>query len=137
MEVSEERRLHDFGNDPADAAAREADSLGSTLGQVEHAAANEGAAIVDGDDDAAAAVGDPQTRTERQAAMSCSHCVLIEALARCGAAAGFVAVKGSYAGKASAAGGTDRCIGVQPGIMGVMPMMVVVIVMVAVMPGFR
>ena len=57
-------RLHDFGDNPADAAPGQADDLRCTLGQVEHPAANEGAAIVDGDDDAAAAVGDFQLGAE-------------------------------------------------------------------------
>ena len=113
----------------------QADGACRALGEIEHAAANEGATIVDRHDDAAAAMGDAELGAERQRAMSCGHGVLVEALARRGAGAGFIAVIGGDAGEGTA--GAHRCIGVQPGILlGVMLVMMVMLLVMAVMPGF-
>lgn len=46
----------DFGGDAADTGAGEADGAGCARGEVEHAAANERATVIDGDDDALAAM---------------------------------------------------------------------------------
>src|SRR5579859_2460231 len=81
---------HDFGSDLADAA--EADGAGRAGGEVEHPAANERAAVVDGDDDGAAAMGHAEPGAERQRAVRAGHGVLVEALARGGPAAGLVAI---------------------------------------------
>jgi hypothetical protein len=48
----------DFGGDAADTGAGQADRTGSPRGQVEDAATDERTAIIDGHDDAAAAMGD-------------------------------------------------------------------------------
>ena len=53
----------------ADAGAGQADGAGSARGEVEHAPLDEGTAVVDGDDHAAAAMGDAQLGAERQRAM--------------------------------------------------------------------
>ena len=97
----------------ADAGAGQADGAGGAGGEVEHAAADERATVVDGDDDAAAAMGNPEPGAERQAAMRRGHGVLVEARARRGLAAGFIAVKRGHAGEAVAA--ADRGVGVAPG----------------------
>ena len=60
----------DLGGDAADAGAGEADGARSARREVEDAAANERAAVIDGDDDAAAAMGDPQLGAERQRAVA-------------------------------------------------------------------
>src|SRR5258708_6610056 len=83
---------------PAAAGAGEPHGAGCTRRQVEHAAADEGAAVVDGDNDAAAAMGDLEPGAERQRAVGAGHCVLVEARAGGGLAAGFVAVIGGHAG---------------------------------------
>src|ERR1700749_4683114 len=86
--------LHDLGDDAADAGAGEADRAGSARRQVEHAASNERAAVVDGDDDTAVTMSDLQLGAEGQSAVGRSHGVLVKALARGGLAAGLVAIKG-------------------------------------------
>ena len=124
-----------FRDDTADAAAGEADGMRGALGEVEHAAANERSAIVDGDDDAAAAVSDLQLGAERQGAVGGGHGVLIEALAGGGLVAGLVAVIGRDPRETAAAGRADRRIGVEPGILGFV-LVVMMMVVAAVMPGF-
>ena len=64
-----ETRYNDLGDDAADAGAGQADGAGGAGGQVEHPAADERAAVIDGDDDAAAAMGDPELGAERQGAV--------------------------------------------------------------------
>jgi hypothetical protein len=86
----------DLGGDVADAGRRQADRTGGARGQVKHAAADERTTVVDGDDDAAAAMGHPELGTERQRTVGRRHGVLIETLARGGLAARFVAVKLSH-----------------------------------------
>src|SRR6202790_2899272 len=103
---------------------------------------HEGAAVVDGDDDAAAAMGHPELGAERQGAMGCGQGILIEALAGGCLAAGFVAVEGGHPRKAAPRTRRrgDRGIGVAPGsrsrairtIAGVVEVMVVAMMM----PGF-
>src|SRR6202007_188526 len=58
--------LDDLGDDAADAGASQADRAGSARGQVEYPAADEWAAVVDCDDDAAVATRDPELGAERQ-----------------------------------------------------------------------
>ena len=117
--------------DPADAGAGEAYCAGGAGREVEDAAADEGAAVVDGDDDAAAAMGDPEPGAERQTAVSRGHGVLVEARSGGGLAAGFVAVKGSHAGEAAAGAAAHGRVGVTPGriagMMGVMMMMMMAV----------
>src|ERR1700733_14855872 len=93
----------DFGGDTADAGASQADGAGSARGQVEHAATNEGPTVIDGDDDACTAMGDPQSGAEWQRAVGAGHGVLIEVLAGGRPATGFVAVIGGHAREAVAA----------------------------------
>src|SRR5207302_8028048 len=76
------RGLHDLGGDLADAGRRQADRTRGAGGEVEHASLDEGATVVDRDDDAAAVVGDAQLGAERQRAVGGRHAVLVEALAR-------------------------------------------------------
>src|ERR1700709_608507 len=90
----------DLGGDLADAGAGQADGTGRARGKVEHAPLDEGTAVVDGNDDALAAVGHPQLGAERQRAVGAGHGVLVEASTRSGLAAGFVAVEGSHSGEA-------------------------------------
>jgi len=107
--VGRQRALgDDFRGDAADAATCEADGAGSTRGEVEHTAANERAAVIDGDDDALAAMCDAQLGAERQRTVRRGHGVLVEALARGSLAAGLVAVKGRDAGEAAAGAGGRR-----------------------------
>ena len=56
----------DFGSDAADAGTGQTDRAGRARGQVEYAAANKWPAVVDGDDDAAAAMGHLELGAERQ-----------------------------------------------------------------------
>src|SRR4029077_8707242 len=58
--------LHDLGDDAANASASQADRAGSARGQVKHPAADERAAVVDCDDDAAVATRDSEHGAERQ-----------------------------------------------------------------------
>ena len=88
---------NDLGDHTADAAAGQTDHAGGTFRKIQHTTADERTAIIDGDDHAAAAMGDPQPGSERQMAMGGGHGVLIEALAGCGAATGFIAVIGGHA----------------------------------------
>src|SRR4029077_1383411 len=106
----------DLGGHPADAGASQADGTGSTRGEVEHAATDERATVIDGDDNAAAAMGHAQPSAERQRTVGRGHSVLVEARAGSGLAAGLIAVEGGYAREAAAAGRRgDRGIGVTPG----------------------
>ena len=107
------QRLHNLGDNAANAAARQPDRAGGTFRQIQDTAADERAAIIDGDHHAAAAVGNPQLGPERQTAMGGGHGVLVEALAGRGSAAGFTAVIGGYAGERPAPM-PERRIGVQP-----------------------
>ena len=112
----EARSGDDLGGHPADAGAGQADGARRSGRKVENPAANERAPVIDGDDDAAAAMGDPELGAERQRAMGACHGVLIEVLARGGLAAGFVAVKGRHS-RERATGvrrREDRGIGVTP-----------------------
>ena len=97
LESALTRRLHHLGDHAADAAAGQSDRAGGARRQIEHAAADERATIVDGDDHAAAAVGDLELGPERQAAMSGGHGVRIHALAGRGPVAGFKSVIGGHA----------------------------------------
>src|SRR3954464_4219058 len=63
------RSGNDLGGDAADAGAGQADGAGGAGREVEYAAANEGTTVVDGDDDAAAAMSHPKSGAERQAAV--------------------------------------------------------------------
>src|SRR5689334_22776214 len=99
-------------------------------GKVDHPAADERAAVIDRDDDGAAAVADTQLGAERQAAMGAGHGVLVEALARGGPVAGLVAVHRGNAGEAVASSRPDRGVGVPPrsvarrfGVLDMVPMM--------------
>ena len=58
-------RLNDLSDDAADAGAGQTDRAGSAGGQVQHPPTDEGAAVVNGDDYAAAAMGDPELGAER------------------------------------------------------------------------
>src|SRR5712691_1832221 len=132
----------DLGNHPADAGAGQADHAGSTGGQVKHTATDERAAVVDGDDDTASAMGHPELGAERQAAVGRGHGAGVHALARGSPAAGFVAVIGGHAREATSGRRGDRGIGVKPGtadgpadsragrVAGVVMMMMVVVMAV-------
>jgi hypothetical protein len=129
------QRLHNLGDDAANAAARQPDRAGGTFRQIQDTAADERAAIIDGDHNAAATVGNPQLGPERQTAMGGGHGVLVEALAGRGSAAGFTAVIGGYAGERPARM-PERRISVQPrrprGLLDrsmMTPVMMVVVVM--------
>src|SRR5712664_4369272 len=135
----------DLGNHAADASAGQADGASGAGGQVKYTATDERATVVDGDDDAAVAMGDPELGAERQGAVGRGHSVLVEALAGCGLAAGFIAGKGGHAREATSGTGRrgDRGIGVEPGPGGrsadsragrVAGVMVVVVMMMAVVP---
>src|SRR5204862_4596 len=80
----------DFRRDATDTATGEANGAGGPGREVEHPAADERATVVDGDDDALAAMGDAQLGAERQRAVRRGHGVLVEALARGGLAARLV-----------------------------------------------
>src|SRR3954463_10678081 len=125
-------RYH-LGGDVADAGAGQADGAGSALGEVEHASPDERAAVVDGDDDALAAMGHPELGAERQRAVGRGHGVLVEALSGGGLAAGFIAVKRSPSREAAPRARADRGIGVHPIARGLVR--VGVMRMVAMMPG--
>src|SRR3954452_1011539 len=124
VDCANARSGNHLGGDPADAGAGETHGAGGAGGEVEDAAADKRAAVVDGDDDAAVAVGHSEFGAERQAAVSRGHGVLVEARSGGGLAAGFVAVKGGHAREAVAA--ADRSVGIAPGrIAGVMGMVAV------------
>ena len=134
------KRSQDLGSDAADAGAGQADGTGRSGRKIQNPATDERAAVVDGDDNALAAMGNPELGAEREAAVSRGHGVLIEALARGSLAAGFIAVKRGDTRKAASGARRrgDRGIGVAPGgvggrIAGVVGMMVMAVV---VMPGF-
>src|SRR5437879_12608402 len=95
-EASSALWLHDLCGDAADAGAGQADDPGRGGRKVEHPAADEGAPVIDGDDHAAAAMAYPELGAERQGAVGRGQGGLIEALARGGLAAGFVAVRGTH-----------------------------------------
>src|ERR1700722_9610568 len=90
----------DFGDDTADAGAGQTDRASRARGQIQHPTANERTAVIDGNDDAAVAMGYPEPGPKRQRAVGACHRILIETLARRGFAAGFVAVIGRYSGEA-------------------------------------
>jgi len=110
--------LHDLGSDVADARGRQADGARGALGKVEHASLDEGSAVIDRDDDAAAPVGDAQLGSERQRTVRSRHVVLIEALARGSLAAGLIAIERGDARKAAGARRRDGGIGVLPAVAG-------------------
>src|ERR1700692_2476529 len=87
---------YDFGDDTADAGAGQTDRASLARGKIQHHAANERPAVIDGNDHAAVAIGYPEPGPKRQRAVGACHRILIETLARRGFAAGFVAVKGRY-----------------------------------------
>jgi hypothetical protein len=111
----------DLSRDAADAV--QADRTGRARGEVQYPAVDERAAVVDGDHHAAVAMGDPELGAEWQRAVGTGHGVLIEPLTRSRLAAGFVAVKRGYSGKAMAGRRRwgDRRIGVAPRVMGAPP----------------
>src|SRR5262249_35927706 len=88
----------DFGRDLAETV--NAERAGRGGGQVEHPAAHERPAVVDGDDDAAAAMAHPELGAEGQRAVRAGHGVFVETLTGSGLAAGFIAVEGGDARKA-------------------------------------
>src|SRR5437763_3670069 len=140
---SEERRRRaisasgdDLGGDTTNAGTGQADGAGGTRGQIEDAATDERAAVIDGDDDALAAMGDAQPGAERQRAVGRGHGALVEALAGSGPAAGFIAVEGGHSREAVAGAGADRGVGIAPIATGGLGDMVGVVVMTIVMPGF-
>src|SRR5690242_3655461 len=63
----------DLSGDVADAGACQSDGAGRALGEVEHASLDEGAAVIDGNDDALAAMGHTELGSERQRAVGCGH----------------------------------------------------------------
>ena len=73
--------LHDLGDDAADAGAGHTDGARRGSRQVQNAAADEWASVIDGDDDAAVTMGHPQLGAERQRAVGAGQGVLIETLA--------------------------------------------------------
>src|SRR6478609_11162300 len=95
---------NDLGGDATDAGAGQADGAGRAGGEVEHAAADERATVIDGHDDAAAAMGHTQLGTKRQRAVGAGHGAGIHALTRGGPAAGLITVVGGYARKGAACG---------------------------------
>src|SRR6516165_2951596 len=84
----------DFGGDAADARAGQADGARRGGGEIENPAFDEGAAVIDGDDDAAIAMGDAQLGAEGQRPVRAGERVLVKALARGGLPTGLVAIEG-------------------------------------------
>src|SRR6185437_6731601 len=132
----------DLGGDAADAGAGQADGAGGAGRQIEHAAADERSTVIDGHDDAAAAMGDAQLGAERQRAVGAGHGAGVHALARRGPVAGLIAVIGGHAREAApgARDGAHGGIGVEPGRAGGglsahAGVMVMVVPGVMVMPG--
>src|ERR1700743_453739 len=121
--------------------AFDAERAGCGRGEIEHAATHERATVVDGDDDALAAMGHAQLGAERQRTMGAGHGVLIEALTGGRLAARLVAVERGNAGEAVSGAGMHHRVGVLPGLLGsalralVRILAGVVGVMIAVMPG--
>ena len=74
MRDTGERLAYDFVADLCRATADHANVLGGSAGEIEDAAANEWATIIDADDDAASvfAVGNFQLRAKCQRTMCCS-----------------------------------------------------------------
>jgi len=107
---------NNLGGHPADAGAGQPDRTRSGGRKVEDPAADERAAVVDGDDDAAAAMGHPELGAEREGTMGRGQGVLIETLARGGPAAGFIAVVRGHPRKAASETRRrgDRGVGVAP-----------------------
>ena len=79
--------LQNLSDDHADAASGQANRAGGTGGKVENPATDERATVIDGDNNAAAGMGDADARAERQAAVGGRQGFLIEALTRRGAPA--------------------------------------------------
>src|SRR5882757_491625 len=132
------QRSEDLGGHAANAGTGQADFTRRGGRKVENTAMDEGAPVIDGNDHAAAAVGDPELGAERQRAMGAGQGVLIEALSRGGPAAGFIAVIGGHSGEgAPSARRSDRGVGVAPGstagitgrVAGVVGMAMAVVVM--------
>src|SRR5579872_6364824 len=98
MEEAREAPLrNDLGGHAAHSGADQTDRACRAGRKIKHPAANEGPAVVDGDDDAAVTMRDPEPGAERERTMGRGHGVLIEALARGGPAAGLVAVERGHA----------------------------------------
>lgn len=113
--------------------------MGSAGREVEHPATNERAAVVDGDDDGTATMAHAELGAEGQRAVGTGHGVLVEALARGGLPAGFIAVHRGNSGEAASRPHRRRHgrIGVTPGIsVGFGGAADVVKVVAVVMPGF-
>jgi hypothetical protein len=89
----------DLGSDTSDAGTCQADGARRGGREVEHPATAVGAAVVDRDLHASAAIRHPKLGAETQRAVGAGERVLVEALARRGLAAGFVAVKRRNAGE--------------------------------------
>jgi hypothetical protein len=79
--------LLNFGDNPTDTAARQADHARCTGRKIQNPATDEGAPIIDGHDHAAAAMRDFDAGAEWQGTVSGSQGVLVEALAGRGALA--------------------------------------------------
>src|SRR6185369_16667087 len=88
--------LHHLGDDAADTCAGQADGAGCARRQVKHAAVDEGATVVDGNDHAAVTMGDLELGAERQGPVGSGHGVLVEALTGGGLAAGLIAIIGGH-----------------------------------------
>ena len=91
-----------LGGHVADAGRGQADRACGGGGEVEHPSLDEGAAVVDRDDNAATPMGDAQLGAERQRPVGSRQGVLVEALAGGGLAAGFIAVERGNAREAAA-----------------------------------
>src|ERR1700722_20452113 len=130
------KRSHDLGDDAADAGAGQADCTRSGGRKIENPAADEGAPVIDGNDNAAVAMGYPEPGAKGQRSVSAGHGLLVETLTRGGLAAGFIAIKGGDAreGPAGSRRRGDRSIGVAPAgsVAGVV--VVIVAMAVVVMP---
>src|SRR5437763_8037458 len=140
---SEERRRRaisasgdDLGGDTTNAGTGQADGAGGTRGQIEDAATDERAAVIDGDDDALAAMGDAQPGAERQRAVGRGHGALVEALAGSGPAAGFIAVIGGHSREALPGGWARQGVGIAPVAAGSLAGVMRVVVVALVVPGF-
>src|SRR5579872_6219149 len=98
MEEAREAPLrNDLGGHAAHAGADQTDRACCAGRKVKHPAANEGPAVVDGDDDAAVAMRHPQLGAGLERTMSGRNDVLVEALPRGDPAASLVAVERGHA----------------------------------------
>ena len=131
----------DLGGDATDTGAGQADGARRGGGEVENPAPNERAAVINGDDDAAIAMGHAQLGAERQRAVRTGERILVKALARGGLPTGLVAIERGNAGEhasetfADRAEGRGRRLGFLRGrVRDVARQVRIVMVM---MPGFR